>query len=388
MRMPRSEFLVSPQFEICYAIAVLNEPVLPIHAAWCGMTLNRLGDKTRQRLQAYGSLLWFSVSDGFGGDAPPPDIDTALHRLRTLDPAVFQHRVLEGILHDAAIVAKLASGRLSVKQALRHLPEAKREWLAYVGLFPFNPESPSGALIEKLLGAPEALQRHTAETIEAFWEEAFAATWQWLEPHLARSRDRAERLFASASLGEFLTEMRLLVEFDEKTRELCALRGGYRIGLDDMECLYFMPSAFNHRRFWSSGAFSQDRSVAFFPFFDHVIELAVPRPTAPSQIALGTTDPVLICKALGDATRFSMLALLAREPRTAAELAKETGLSKPTISHHVFQLRAAGLLIEHGKGKAVELSVNRDTLEAVSSLLVDRLFGASNHQEVATGGKR
>ena len=347
----------------------------------------RFAARASTPIAAYDSLLWIDVA---GAAAPTRDIGAFLRLLRETDTGLFQRRLLAGILHDEGVVADLAGGRQSVNRALTALPEAKREWLAYVGLCPrpsewlayvglfsHDPATPPGALIKALVDRPEAVQRHTADTIEAFWDEAFGASWAWLAPRLERSRDRAERLFASATLAEFAAAMRLLVEIDEKGGALRALRGGYRIALDDLDCLYFMPSAFNHRRFWSVSSFAGDRNVAFLPFFDHALDLAFPHAAARSaagQAREPLSDPGLACKALGDATRFSMVALLAARPRTAADLAKETGLSKPTISHHVFQLRAAGLLVERSRGKAVE---------ALSGRLVARLFGAGDGRATA-----
>ncbi len=74
-------------------------------------------------------------------------------------------------------------------------------------------------------------------------------------------------------------------------------------------------------------------------------------------------NSVIGTKALGDATRFTMLALLAERLRTAANLSRVMELGRPTISHHVFQLCAAGLLVE-------------------------RLFGASaDERQTAMGGR-
>ncbi len=372
--MPNVEFVVSPQYEVCYALAALADETPAIHARWCRAARGRIGDATRRGLATYGSLLWNAAADVTGAAAPAPGIEGFLHALRGTDTGLFQRRLLVGILHSEVIVEALVSRRQSVRQALADLPEAKREWLAYVGLFPHDPGVSAGAFIEALTMAPETVQAQTADMIEGFWNDAFGATWSWLEPRFESSRDRAERLFASSSLSEFAGALRLLAEFDEDADELRALRGGYRIALADLDCLYFMPSAFNNRRFWSGPALAGAGSVSFFPFFDHDIEVDFPRPVAAPQPVAMPFDPVLACKALGDATRFSMLGLLAARPRTAADLARQLDLGRPTISHHVFQLRAAGLLVEQGRGKAVELSVNRVVLDSLSGLLVERLY--------------
>jgi ArsR family transcriptional regulator, arsenate/arsenite/antimonite-responsive transcriptional repressor len=49
-------------------------------------------------------------------------------------------------------------------------------------------------------------------------------------------------------------------------------------------------------------------------------------------------------KALGDATRLRIAALLDERPRSVEELALATGLSAPTVSHHLSKLRAAGFV--------------------------------------------
>ena len=60
----------------------------------------------------------------------------------------------------------------------------------------------------------------------------------------------------------------------------------------------------------------------------------------------------------------------------ATELAATLGLSKPTISHHVFMMREACLIEEHvAGGKSVELSLTRATVEGLSGALIERLFG-------------
>ena len=49
-------------------------------------------------------------------------------------------------------------------------------------------------------------------------------------------------------------------------------------------------------------------------------------------------------KALSDKMRLRIVGLLAQRPRAVEELAAATGLSAPTISHHLGRLREAGLV--------------------------------------------
>src|SRR4051812_45499958 len=51
-----------------------------------------------------------------------------------------------------------------------------------------------------------------------------------------------------------------------------------------------------------------------------------------------------VFKALSDKMRLRIVGLLAERPRAVEELAAATGLSAPTVSHHLGRLRAAGLV--------------------------------------------
>jgi DNA-binding transcriptional ArsR family regulator len=55
-------------------------------------------------------------------------------------------------------------------------------------------------------------------------------------------------------------------------------------------------------------------------------------------------DALLVLRALADPTRLRLLRLLAAEPRSPQSLAIELKLSLPTVSHHLRELRVAGLV--------------------------------------------
>lgn len=55
-------------------------------------------------------------------------------------------------------------------------------------------------------------------------------------------------------------------------------------------------------------------------------------------------------RALADPSRMHIVAMLHREPRTAAGLGRELDLSPPTISHHLARLRALGLVSGTAEG--------------------------------------
>ena len=69
---------------------------------------------------------------------------------------------------------------------------------------------------------------------------------------------------------------------------------------------------------------------------------------------------VRLYRALGDESRLRILRLLAERDRYLTELAVELDLSKPTVSHHLAQLRSAGLVTMTEQGNLTYYTLRRD----------------------------
>jgi DNA-binding transcriptional ArsR family regulator len=89
-----------------------------------------------------------------------------------------------------------------------------------------------------------------------------------------------------------------------------------------------------------------------------------------SDASLGAADHVTppaatvrLYRALGDASRLRILRLLAEKDRYLTEIANELELSKPTIKHHLAQLRAAGLITLTEQGNLTYYTLRRDRAE-------------------------
>jgi DNA-binding transcriptional ArsR family regulator len=72
---------------------------------------------------------------------------------------------------------------------------------------------------------------------------------------------------------------------------------------------------------------------------------------------------VRLYRALGDSSRLRILRLLAERDRYLTEIANELELSKPTIKHHLAQLRAAGLITLIEQGNLTYYTLRRDRAE-------------------------
>ncbi|WP_058856070.1 Rv2640c family ArsR-like transcriptional regulator [Nocardia jinanensis] len=107
-----------------------------------------------------------------------------------------------------------------------------------------------------------------------------------------------------------------------------------------------------------------------------VIDMTAPVCCPP--VAAGPVDDeaalhvALRLKALADPVRVKLMSLLLASPedgRNGGELADAVGLSESTVSHHLGQLRKAGLVNSERHGMSVTHRVHRDALAALCVVL-------------------
>jgi DNA-binding transcriptional ArsR family regulator len=84
---------------------------------------------------------------------------------------------------------------------------------------------------------------------------------------------------------------------------------------------------------------------------------------------------IRLYRALGDETRLRILHLLAERARYLTELANELDLSKPTVSHHMAQLRSAGLVTTTDQGNMTYFTLRKDRVEEAGPELAAYLAG-------------
>lgn len=68
-------------------------------------------------------------------------------------------------------------------------------------------------------------------------------------------------------------------------------------------------------------------------------------------------------KALADPTRRRILELLETDDLTAGELTAHFDISKPTLSHHLATLKAAGLVTDERHGQNIVYSLNTTVMQ-------------------------
>jgi DNA-binding transcriptional ArsR family regulator len=82
-----------------------------------------------------------------------------------------------------------------------------------------------------------------------------------------------------------------------------------------------------------------------------------------------TGDLARRMRVLSDPTRLAILDHLRTGPRSVGDIATDFGLTQPTVSVHVKQLRQAGLVTATRRGARLELSVNSEALKALAGEL-------------------
>lgn len=77
-------------------------------------------------------------------------------------------------------------------------------------------------------------------------------------------------------------------------------------------------------------------------------------------------------KVLADPARLRLLSILCDEgcgPMSVTELTELSGLSQPTVSHHLGKLRESGLLIKQQSGRTVTHRVQKEAFSTLRQLL-------------------
>lgn len=81
------------------------------------------------------------------------------------------------------------------------------------------------------------------------------------------------------------------------------------------------------------------------------------------------TELLTTLKALADASRLRIIGLLAARRMAVEELAEATGLSSPTVAHHLRRLREVGLVTSRPRHPYVEYELRLDMLHALGRQL-------------------
>lgn len=81
-------------------------------------------------------------------------------------------------------------------------------------------------------------------------------------------------------------------------------------------------------------------------------------------------DSVAFAKAIADQTRQEVMRLLCCQWLCVSDVVEKTGVSQPTVSHHLAILREAGLVSTRREGKQVFYTLNQDAVAVCCGVLM------------------
>lgn len=397
--MPRSaavpiEFLVTPRFEVFYALYALSSGAKTPLDRWRERALPRLPrnfERVAKRV-APVPLFWPLLADALQRTPGEMTFEEILSSVREMPAEELKASILSGIFHDPATVQSLVTGKKSLKQVLASDTIPGGELLTHFGLKPYSAESHATRAMVRLLSDPTFFRDELGLVLQSFWQTGFKRDWSALEPVLRAESFHLKDLHEDSSLADLTRELGLPIAVDENAGELRP-KAGPAIKFDLVDRLYVIPSAFNTRRWWAKYETRAQRFSLYFPIAreaaspDRIVEddWQAEKTSRQSQHPMNAES---VFRALGDTTRYAIASVLARTPTTSAELARSLKVSKPTITHHVQALRAAGLIEEEPDRGSTRLSLNRDTVAALSNVAVEQLFSSTGDLALVTTRKR
>jgi ArsR family transcriptional regulator len=93
-------------------------------------------------------------------------------------------------------------------------------------------------------------------------------------------------------------------------------------------------------------------------------------------------NPVTFAKAMADETRQQIMRLLCCGWVCVTDIVAQTGVTQPTVSHHLAILREAGLVLVRREGKQVFYTLNQDSVANCCNNLLDN-FAPRRREEVS-----
>jgi DNA-binding transcriptional ArsR family regulator len=389
-----TEFVVTPRFEVFYALYALTSSAPSSLDRWKERAMPRLPrdfERVAKRV-APVPLFWPLLADALQGAPGEMTFEEILSTLREMPPEELKTNILSGIFHDTTAVQSLVTGKKSLKQVLTNDKLPGGELLTHFGLRPYSPDSHAAGAMTRLLSKPAAFRDELALVLQRFWQTGFNRDWAALEPVLRAESFHMKDVHENSSLAELTSELSLPIAVDDNAGELRP-KAGPAIKYDRIDRLYMIPSGFNTRRWWAK---YETRPQHFSLYFPIACDAASPnriveddRSTQePAPRSRHTVNAESVFRALGDTTRYAIASVLARTPTTSAELSRSLRVSKPTITHHVQALRAAGLIDEEPAGGSNRLSLNRETVATLSNVAVEQLFSSTGELTLVTTRKR
>jgi DNA-binding transcriptional ArsR family regulator len=349
-------FGYSPLLESVLSLHVLAEPKHhALQHQWV-RAMRRLPAPLRREISSLSFLYRWTIPDCLlpAADTAYEGFDVELERLRGLRTEVAAFELLRP-LYDHGGGARPARRRILAS------PEVRAVALRHAGRL--GPEARRAATL--LFDDPARLVERFASLLEAYWEAAFAAEWERIEPKLAESVERSGRQIARDGWYAFLLSLAPQLRVDPGGRSFgLDVPHEHRVEIGPGNPLLLVPSVY----VWPHVRVNCDAPwpLAVLYRAPYLVD-GLRRSTPPQLVAL--------LRALADPTRLRILELVAERPRSTQELAPLVGLTAAGASKQLRLLADAGLLSSRRDGYYVVYSLEPERLSSLSDELGHLLGG-------------
>jgi DNA-binding transcriptional ArsR family regulator len=269
-----------------------------------------------------------------------------LARLAVLPPALIRASFGRP-LHDHGGKGDRAFASLGVREAMLDRASAEAG-------------EPARAAAALLLDRPAEFAARFATLLERYWEDAFGAEWERIEPLLARSIEESGRLLAAAGIWPVLGRLPAYCRVDPALGELLIdLPHDHAVEVTAENPIVLCPSVF----VWPHLRVSCD------PPWPLALVYAAPALARDAEPRIPPAELLRILRALADDTRLRVLRLIAERPRTTQELEPLVGLSRAGLSKSLQRLAEAGLVAPRRDGYYVVYRLVPERLDALGPAL-------------------
>jgi DNA-binding transcriptional ArsR family regulator len=335
--LDRVAFAYSPLLEAALSLHVLVRPKHhPLQHAWV-RAMRGLDPGLKRGIDAHSFLYGQILADCFlPADADRYlDFGEELERLRALDETTLAYELTRP-LYD--------HGGTEPRDPHLDDPAVRTAVLERAALVGPDSARAAAAMIED----PRAAADRLAGLLEEYWDAAFGAEWERLEPLLAGAVADSGRVVAERGIYALLLDLPPVLRVDTSRQEFgLDVPHDHTVEIDAERTLVFVPSYY----VWPHVRINCD---APWP-----LTLVYPAPfvQGAARRELPPAELVRVLRAAGDATRLQALRLIAASPRSTQELAPLIGISEAGLSKHLRVLAEAGLVRSRREGYYVLYSL-------------------------------
>jgi DNA-binding transcriptional ArsR family regulator len=221
------------------------------------------------------------------------------------------------------------------------------------------------AVLDELARDPEAVAGRFIQLLHDYWQHALEPEWDVVDARGALALVNAELMLTRGGIGRLLATSTKRARLTPQGIHITPVfPREMDVPLRDDRVLPVVLSLFSEpwviTRYWPAAG------------------LVLPAPDGSKRVTAPSLELVQELDAIADATRLTVLRLVAERPRSTRELSALLGLSEAGVSKHLRRLADAGLVAGERRGYYVLYRLLPDRALAASRSLLDFLRVATD----------